>query len=60
MIITAAMEDASLATGSSQCDTIFGVNADPRLATKLFRENFAEYRRLKNIADAHANRQSKR
>jgi hypothetical protein len=31
--------------------TVFGPDADPKLAAKLFREDFAEYRRLKNVAD---------
>lgn len=38
-------------TEDSRWSTIFGANADPKLATKLFREDYAEYKRLKNVAD---------
>jgi hypothetical protein len=39
---------------------LFGPNADPELATKLFREDFAEYRRLKNLADFQQGKRNRR
>jgi hypothetical protein len=52
-MINGAAEDTTQRwpTEDSRWITIFGANADPKLATKLFREDFAEYRRLKNVAD---------
>jgi hypothetical protein len=52
-MIPVALEDAHRvpAREDSRWNTFFGPNADPKLATKLFREDFAEYRRLKNVAD---------
>ena len=52
-MIAAALVDARTepSRDDSRLSSIFGVNADPKLAAKLFRENFADYMRLKNVAD---------
>ena len=52
MMITSAYQDIHRRSPEdSRWITVFGPNADPKVATKLFRENFAEYMRLKNVAD---------
>ena len=53
MMIVAAREGAQRdwSRDDARSFAIFGPNADPRLAPKLFREDFVEYRRLKRVAD---------
>jgi hypothetical protein len=52
MMIAAAVQGAVRGPDreNSRWASVFGPNADPKLANKLFREDFAEYRRLKNLA----------
>jgi len=54
IITTATLEEAHKAPPphDSRWLAVFGPNADPKLASKLFREDFAEYRRLQNVADS--------
>ena len=44
-------QEANRSPDDERLNAVFGLNADPKLAAKLFREDFAEYRRLKRLAD---------